>query len=75
MNVTMRCLEFGVYDVRAGRRFTQPVRLRKGDTDWQLFDGDHGCWRFTTFAEAKTWLNGVDGRAWLDQLPRAEVTA
>ena len=73
--VTIRCLAFGVYDVRAGRRFTRPVHLRKGERDWQLLDGDHGCWRFTTFAEAKAWLNGADGETWLEQLPRAEAGA
>ena len=79
MTTTLRCLDFGVYQVRqVGQRYTRPVTLERatrGTADWQLLDGDHGCWRFGTFADAKAWLFGPDGQAWLDQLPRAEVTA
>ena len=79
MTVVIRCVDFGVYDIRQTRqRYTRPVTLErdhKHGGDWQLYDGPHGAWRFTTFAEAKAWLNGPDGPAWLDQLPRAEAGA
>ena len=75
MTVIIRCVDFGVYDIRQTRQhYTQPVTLERDHTDWQLHNGPSESWRFTTFAEAKAWLNGPDGEAWLDQLPRAEVT-
>lgn len=76
MTVTIRCVDFGVYDIRQiGQHYTRPVTLERDGNDWQLHDGPHESWRFTTFAEAKAWLNGPDGLAWLNQLPRAEAEA
>lgn len=79
MSVTIRCVDFGVYDIRqTGQRYTRPVRLERDGKDWQLLattGAGARCWRFTTFAEAKTWLLSADGEAFLDALPRAEAGA
>ena len=85
MSTILRCLDFGVYDVRRTReRYDGTVRLLKLPVaGWEL------VWRpadpgkavlgkavegFDTFQDAKVWLLSAAGEAWLDRLPRAEET-
>ena len=82
MSTILRCLDFGVYDVRRTReRYAGTVRLLKRNTvGWELiwWPADPGTAvlgkaveGFDTFLDAKAWLLSAAGEAWLDRLPRA----
>lgn len=81
MKTTLTCVEAGVYRVRRiGDHWDGPATLRKKPFGWEIvWAGPYGFGRvvdgFGSFAKAQAWLDGADGQAWLDALPRAEVTS
>lgn len=77
MRVTLRCLEAGMYEIQLdGQHLDGPVLLLAENIGWRY--AVKGTWdvrSHRSFGAARAWLATPDGRAWLDQLPRAEAGA
>ena len=75
MNVTLRCLEAGMYEVRRGPCGFEPkVTLLAAYVGWDVLHGSALVGTHRSWGEARVWLNGPDGQRFLDQCEKNAAT-
>ena len=76
MTTTVLSVEPGAARIRRDRdRWDidhRPALLQGFDGAWELTSGGRHVRWFDRLADARTWLRGPDGQAWLDSLPKAD---